>query len=484
MTDRKANPDKLETEKTNSSKFKPYQSTYRIRLPKSKQSKCKSSEISPKHNSHTRRSSLLPLQSPIIIQKESPNRPKPLKLQSKSSKSLHPSPPPSLGSSSHRRLVSDVLLKTRPKRKLKLLKPDHKSKQVSSLRLSKDEESRLLLINYIKNSFLSFQTCPETTVEFYKTLSLIGKGAYSKVILCRHRLTNKKVAIKAIPKAALMTEYAQSKVIREIFILKTVKSQFVVKILEVFESEKNVLIVLEYAGEDLLSFVKGRGKLGEKEARVIFEQVVRGAVDVHDAGVIHRDFKLENILIDPGCLKVKICDFGVSRVVEPDEVIFDQCGTPAYIAPEVIRNQGYSGFSLDVWSLGVVLFTIVSGRIPFAAKTIEELHELILQGKYEIPAEFSLNLCSLIRKMLTLDPSNRITTEMILKHPWLSTKDSPEQEVDIKPRKIQFKENEDLCMKSLKTMNNFGFPSQFIIESLKNKELNHATATYTLLDSL
>lgn len=532
------NIEKIEFNKTSSlssSKFKAYNSTYRIRVPKPIQSKCKSNEISPKNLKHSRRASLLNI--PLVSsQNQSPSsKIKILKVSSKSSKSLRPSPPP-IPQSSHRRLISELIYSSKPTFKIsypqshpyerqnstrtsigtksskiiqackfaksnelcKVSKPSKHSRLFKSSQLPKppkpeskplkkrqssnkdDKISKSILINYIQEYFESYQTCPPTTVDFYKTLTIIGKGAYSKVVLCKHRLTGIKVAIKAIPKESLKTEYAQSKVAREISILRKIKSQFVAKILEVFDSEKNVLIVLEYAGIDLLNFVKSKGKLSELEAKNIFIQIVKGAIDIHKAGVLHRDFKLENILIDPLSHTIKICDFGVSREIDSQEIIFDQCGTPAYIAPEVIKGEGYSGFSVDVWSLGVVLYAMVCGKIPFAASTLEDLHSLILSGCYSVPLEIPLNLTSLIHEMMKVDTIERISMENILKHDWVCGEGTK--------KIVKFKQigerngNEEECLQSiLKFMKSLGFPESFIVDSLRNNEINHATATYTIL---
>ena len=361
------------------------------------------------------------------------------------------------------------------------MKPESKPQKKRKSSNKDDRITQSILTNYIQGYFELYQTCPPTSVDYYKTLSIIGKGAYSKVVLCKHRLTGVKVAIKAIPKESLKTEYAQSKVAREISILRKIKSQYVVKILEVFDSEKNVLIVLEYAGIDMLNFVKSKGKLNEQEAKNIFVQITKGAIDIHRAGVLHRDFKLENILIDPSSLSVKICDFGVSREIETQEVIFDQCGTPAYIAPEVIKGEGYSGFSLDVWSLGVVLYAMVCGKIPFSANCLEDLHSLILSGNFTVPADIALNLSSLIHEMMKVDPNERISMDNILKHHWICN-EGPKKIVKFKHSEEKYEKEEDELLESvLKSMKSLGFPEVFIRKSLKSNEINHATATYALL---
>lgn len=179
---------------------------------------------------------------------------------------------------------------------------------------------------------------PETTLEHYKFVKLIGKGAFGKVSLGIHKLTGKYVAIKTIDKEHLKDEFSKRKVLREIYILKKIKHVNVIRLLEVFESPKQVLMVMEYAGGgDLLHYVKQKKYLSEEEARPIFRQIVYGLAHIHSRNVLHRDIKLDNILLDSDG-GVKICDFGVSKIIDKHKIINDQCGTPAYIAPEIITN--------------------------------------------------------------------------------------------------------------------------------------------------
>jgi serine/threonine-protein kinase NIM1 len=134
--------------------------------------------------------------------------------------------------------------------------------------------------------------------------------------------------------------------------------------------------------------VKRKGRIRESDAKFIFKQIVYGLSHIHCRSVIHRDIKLDNILLD--CeTGVKICDFGVSKIIKKNQVINEQCGTPAYIAPEIILDSGYEGFYCDMWSLGVLLYAMVCGTVPFKAPNMEELHKLIKKGDFKFTAELS-----------------------------------------------------------------------------------------------
>lgn len=173
------------------------------------------------------------------------------------------------------------------------------------------------------------------------------------------------------------------------YLLKKIKHSNVIRLLEVFESSKHLLMVMEYAGGgDLLRLIKRKGKLQESDAKFIFKQIAYGLAHIHCRSVIHRDIKLDNILLD--CEKgVKICDFGVSKIIKKGQVIQEQCGTPAYLAPEIIIDKGYEGFFVDVWSLGVLLFAMLCGTVPFKASNLEDLHKLILKGEFSFPNELT-----------------------------------------------------------------------------------------------
>ena len=195
------------------------------------------------------------------------------------------------------------------------------------------------LIRYNVQYLSRHKEISPTSIDYYKFVKLIGKGAFGKVTLGIHKLTGKHVAIKTIEKSYMKDEFSRKKVFREVYILKKIRHANVIRLLEVFESSKHLLIVMEYAGGgDLLQYVKKHKRLGETEARTLFRQVVYGLAHIHSRSVLHRDIKLDNILLD-GDSGVKICDFGVSKIIEKNMAIREQCGTPAYIAPEIISDQ-------------------------------------------------------------------------------------------------------------------------------------------------
>ena len=184
---------------------------------------------------------------------------------------------------------------------------------------------------------------------------------------------------------------------------------------------------MEYAGGgDLLQYVKKRKRLDEAEAKRIFRQIVYGLAHCHCRSVLHRDIKLDNILLDNDG-EIKICDFGVSRVIKKNQRITEQCGTPAYIAPEIISDIGYEGFTADTWSLGVLLYAMVCGTVPFKAQNMHDLHKIITNGSFAFPPQVEQSLSydckNLISRMLMLKPKDRISIPEILSHQWMIHQD-------------------------------------------------------------
>jgi serine/threonine protein kinase len=187
-------------------------------------------------------------------------------------------------------------------------------------------------------------------------------------------------------------------------------------------------MVMEYAsGGDLLQWVKQKKRLDENEAKRIFRQVVHGLAHCHCRSVLHRDIKLDNVLMDTHG-NIQICDFGVSRLINKDETIQEQCGTPAYLAPEIIADKGYRGFWVDIWSLGVLLYAILQGTVPFKGASLNDLHALILKGNFKYPVPISSDARDLIEKMLVVEPTNRIPIPCILRHSWLKGLDGLEED--------------------------------------------------------
>ncbi|XP_050430927.1 MAP/microtubule affinity-regulating kinase 3-like isoform X3 [Adelges cooleyi] len=253
----------------------------------------------------------------------------------------------------------------------------------------------------------------------YKLLKTIGKGNFAKVKLAKHVPTGKEVTIKIIDKTQLLPGSLQ-KLFREVRIMKMLDHPNIVKLLQVIETEKTLYLVMEYAsGGEVFDYLVLHGRMREKEARAKFRQIVSAVQYCHQKRIIHRDLKAENLLLDAE-MNIKIADFGFSNEFTPGGKLYTFCGSPPYAAPELFQGKRYDGPEVDVWSLGVILYTLVSGSLPFDGSTLRELRERVLRGKYRIPFYMSTDCENLLKKFLVLNPLKRASLEVIMKDKWMN----------------------------------------------------------------
>ena len=296
------------------------------------------------------------------------------------------------------------------------------------------------LSNYIKNYFSQNNKYPETNLNFYKYGRLIGQGAFGKVNLGLNILTGRVVAIKSFNKSNINSNSENmKKILYETNLMKKLNHPNITRILELFEDKEYILIIMEYInGGNLFSFLKKRRKVSEKTAKFLFKQVILGIKYMHKQNIVHRDIKLENILIDLNN-NIKICDFGIGRVLSsPDQLLYDQCGTPMYIAPEILlssKEKGYKPFPVDIWSSGIALYILLSGSLPFSFKNgksvsieeseknennnTEELQFSIINSEPKHIENISDEARDLLKGLLNKNPDKRLNCDEILSHKWL-----------------------------------------------------------------
>ncbi|XP_060034446.1 serine/threonine-protein kinase MARK1 isoform X3 [Erinaceus europaeus] len=309
----------------------------------------------------------------------------------------------------------------------------------------------------------------------YRLQKTIGKGNFAKVKLARHVLTGREVAVKIIDKTQLNPTSLQ-KLFREVRIMKILNHPNIVKLFEVIETEKTLYLVMEYAsGGEVFDYLVAHGRMKEKEARAKFRQIVSAVQYCHQKCIVHRDLKAENLLLDAD-MNIKIADFGFSNEFTVGNKLDTFCGSPPYAAPELFQGKKYDGPEVDVWSLGVILYTLVSGSLPFDGQNLKELRERVLRGKYRIPFYMSTDCENLLKKLLVLNPIKRGSLEQIMKDRWMNV---GHEEEELKPYTEPEPDFNDT--KRIDIMVTMGFARDEINDALINQKYDEVMATYILL---
>ncbi|XP_077089456.1 serine/threonine-protein kinase MARK2 isoform X26 [Siphateles boraxobius] len=322
----------------------------------------------------------------------------------------------------------------------------------------------------------------------YRLLKTIGKGNFAKVKLAKHVLTGREVAVKIIDKTQLNSSSLQ-KLFREVRIMKVLNHPNIVKLFEVIETEKTLYLVMEYAsGGEVFDYLVAHGRMKEKEARAKFRQIVSAVQYCHQKCIVHRDLKAENLLLDAD-MNIKIADFGFSNEFTLGNKLDTFCGSPPYAAPELFQGKKYDGPEVDVWSLGVILYTLVSGSLPFDGQNLKELRERVLRGKYRIPFYMSTDCENLLKKFLILNPTKRGSLEQIMKDRWMNVGHEDEEMKPYIEPQPDYKDPKRTGQHSISPagwkrdiMLRMGYTLEEIQDSLINQKYNDVMATYLLLD--
>lgn len=282
-------------------------------------------------------------------------------------------------------------------------------------------------------------------IDHYIIEKTIGEGGFGKVKLARHEFTGSEVAIKIINKKLVKQKKMGSKIQREIRLLKYFNHPNMIRLYQVLDTTQNIFVVMEYvSGGELFSLVEKKKGLSEDEARQVFRQIIDGVEYCHQNLVVHRDLKLENILVDEDGF-IKIADFGLSNFMKDGHFLKTSCGSLHYAPPEIIQSKPYTGVEVDTWSCGVILYAMLTAGLPFDHDTVSNLMELICKGEFKIPDRISSEAQDLIRRMLRVDPLERIRLSDVKRHKWFTGSDLPEIVLrDTRGREETNKVNEEL----------------------------------------
>ena len=313
----------------------------------------------------------------------------------------------------------------------------------------------------------------------FKLDKKIGEGRFSIVKLGIHSLTKEPVAIKILDKTKIATLEDKERINREIKIMKKINHFNITKLYSVIETKYIIYLVQEYVqGKELNDYLYTKGKLSEIEACKFFHQIISGLSYLHHCGIVHRDFKPENILLTNDDKILKIIDFGLGNTYEKGQLLKTGCGSPCYIPPEMIKEMGYNGEETDIWSAGIILYLMLCGTLPFYEEDNQLLYQKIIKGEYTIPKYLSEEAKDIIKQILEVDPKKRINFDKIKKHPWfniINTKYMMFKGIDVDSDIMPI--DEDI----LNEMEKYGINKIEIRYHLLNNYHNKITTLYNIL---
>ncbi|GMJ01637.1 SOS3-interacting protein 4, CBL-INTERACTING PROTEIN KINASE 11, PROTEIN KINASE SOS2-LIKE 5 [Hibiscus trionum] len=272
----------------------------------------------------------------------------------------------------------------------------------------------------------------------YEVEKLLGRGAFAKVYQARNVKTGETVAIKALSKRKVVRGKPMAQVKREIAIMRRLNHPNIVKLIEVLATKNKFYFVMEYAKGGELSARVTKGRFSEDLCRRYFQQLILAIGFCHSRGVYHRDLKLENLLLDQNW-DLKVTDFGLgalSEHVRHDGLLHTLCGTPAYVAPEILARKGYVGAKVDIWACGIILFFLHAGYLPFHESNTIMLYRKIFRGEFKFPEWTSPDLRRFISRLLDTNPETRITIDEITMDPWFK---KGYKEIKVHPEEYEMK---------------------------------------------
>ncbi|CAF0808262.1 unnamed protein product [Adineta steineri] len=312
---------------------------------------------------------------------------------------------------------------------------------------------------------------------YYELQKTIGNGGFGKVKQAIHLLTGEHVAIKIIDKAKLGSDVAR--IALEIKAMKDLRHQHICQLYQVIETDEYYFLVLEYfCNGELFDYIVNRNRLSEEQARHFFRQIVSAVAYMHKKGYCHRDLKPENLLLDRR-ESLKLIDFGLCAQPKAGinlAYLGTACGSPAYAAPEIISGTNYRGDVADVWSLGVLLYALLCGSLPFDDENIASMYAKIQNGVYHIPSWLSQESVALLRLMLQVDPTKRIRIDDLLRHRWLINNVYPEP---VKHESIYQNKLDISCIREMALY--YSRAVNDIAHELSCKKYDYMTATYFIL---
>ena len=332
------------------------------------------------------------------------------------------------------------------------------------------------IVSLIKRHFQQYGTPPPSGPHLY---SFAPFSQSSRLTSATHVLTSQQVLIKTVPLSLLSVTKLKAQFDLEVANLQRVQHNCVLRLLELLPCQKDMVLVFDCTpGMTLAQVLRRSGGVEESEGRRVFGAVAEGLAALHEAGVVHRDLRPEHIQIEGGTGLVKVAGLGNSQRVRRGQEIVGVVGAPAYMAPETLLEKGFDGYAADIWSLGVLLYFLLSGSEPFKGATLLDLQKAVLRGKVTWPVEVTKEGRNLMQGMMAMRPQDRLSMREVLEHAWLRGDSEP----------IHFSQSRasspalPVRPSVLHLVERLGYPRTYTLASLRSHCLTHASVCYHLLN--
>jgi len=259
----------------------------------------------------------------------------------------------------------------------------------------------------------------------YKFEEELGRGAFSTVVRAVNKETKENVAVKIIDKSKASGEHEEQRLKTEVAILNKVSHPNIISLKALYDTDENLYLVMELVtGGELFDKIVEKGQYTEREASIVVKKILDAVQYLHSLHIAHRDLKPENLLLKSGDdTEVMLSDFGLSKIIGEEQMMRTACGTPYYVAPEVLAATGYDK-EVDLWSVGVITYLLLCGFPPFYGDGLPEVFEQIMKAEYDFPEPYWDDISSeakdLINHLLVVDPAKRLTADQALQHPWIT----------------------------------------------------------------
>ena len=319
--------------------------------------------------------------------------------------------------------------------------------------------------------------------ENYRIIKEIGSGTFGKVYSAEHVPSKQLVAIKVLEKEKIQDESDVERVTRELRISQSIFHPHLVQLYNLLETSEYIFLIMEYlSGGELYDYIVAKKKLTEVEAYLFFIQIKSAIEYLHSINIVHRDLKPENLLLSDSKKTLKLVDFGLGRFFDKGARIETACGSPCYAPPEMLSQKKYDPIKADIWSLGIVLFAMVAGYLPFDDENTEVLYQKIVNGKFKLPHGLSKELVDLLSRIININPEKRSSLIGITNHPWcVKMKTSLAGKSSNCCLNKKHENDEELDDSIIKMLSKSGYEEMKLIQSIKTRVFCESYCHYHML---